>query len=307
MKYINKLIFLIVTTLSLANAQSPSFVDAPEVLGELPNDTINESSGIAYDHNSGLVFHINDSGDGPYIYTTKRDATEVIRWSYDDKDPKDVEDLAIGPCSAEGQERCLYVADMGDNRRKRSHIRITQIELSEFDESLKRGSYEVKPREIFKLEYPDNAHDAESLIVTEQAKIYILTKEWSETYKKVYPSKLFVFDPANPLAKKEELQYVTSVDFRAIIPNMPWWGQTPTAMDYSPTRKEVSILTYSSILVMSWEDLLAGGQRHQNVLHLIGPELPQQEAITYSPEGLIYSTEFVEDSGPANLYLWRYR
>lgn len=317
MKILNQKLSTLSVILILAlsfKLQAQSFTDAPEILGELDTDSINESSGLAYDADSGLLFHINDSGDGPYVYTTKRDGSEVTRFSYDDEDPKDVEDLAIGPCEAFSKERCLYVADIGDNRRKRDHVRITKIELSEFTQALAAKKKEdtlrhhkITAKDIYKLEYPDRAHDAESLLVTEEAKIYILTKEWSEPSKKIYPSKLFVFDPSNLLDRKEELQYVVSVEFSKIISDAPWWGQVPTAMDYSSERKEVSILTYSSLVIMKWDDFLAGGPRHEIRTHLMGPELPQQEAITYSPEGLIYSTEFVEEYGPANLYLWRYR
>lgn len=303
MKKLNQ--FILLSIFLIASAKAQVFADAPVVLGELPQDTINESSGLAYDDESRLLFHINDSGDGPYVYTSQRDGSNVTRWTYDDEDPKDVEELAIGPCAPDEVKKCLYVADIGDNRRKRSHVRITLIELEEFLLAQKNGRHEVEPRKVYKLEYPDRAHDAESLIVTEDGKIFILTKEWNQSSKEAFPSKLFSFDPkSTPL--REELQYVQSVDFSKIIPSVPWWGQVPTAMDYSSSRKEVSILTYSSIVIISWENLLKGGQAHQQHLHLIGPELPQQEAITYTPEGLIYSTEFVEEYGPANLYFWSY-
>lgn len=302
----NKLQYILLLNLFLFSvARAQVFTSAPQVLGELPRDQINESSGLAYDQERQILFHINDSGDGPFVYTTERDGTGVMRWSYGEDDPKDVEDLAIGPCAPSLLKKCLFIADMGDNRRKRSHIKITVIEIDEFFSVINKERRQVEPREVYKLEYPDRAHDAESLIVTEEGELFILTKEWSESLKKVYPSKLFSFNPATALSK-HELQYVISVDFSKMIPNVPWWGQVPTAMDYSSSRKEVSILTYSSIVVLSWENLLKGGEAHQQLHHLMGPELPQQEAITYTPEGLIYSTEFVEDYGPANLYFWAF-
>ena len=297
------LILSLLLSLSSFSALAQSFASAPEVLGELPKVSIPESSGIAYDQDSGRLFHINDSGDGPYVYTTNLDGSNVERWSYDDKDPTDVEDLAIGPCERRSSKRCLYVSDTGDNRRKRSHIRIIQIELSEFNQT---KNHHVQALDVFKLEYPDRAHDAESIAVDELGQIYILTKEWSENNERSYASKIFKFDPEEKL-KKEPLKFVVNADFTALIPSAPWWGQTPTSMDLNRENGQVAILTYSGIILLKWDDLLAGISESTPHLYLVGPDLPQQEAITFSAQGLIYSTEFVEKYGPANIYLWRYQ
>ncbi len=78
-------------------------------------------------------------------------------------------------------------------------------------------------------------------------------------------------------------------------------------MDLNRESAQVAILTYSGIILMNWKNLITGVDASTPHQYLEGPELPQQEAITYSPQGLIYSTEFVEDYGPAHLYLWKYQ
>jgi hypothetical protein len=145
----------------------------PVKIGELPKKIIPEASGIAYIKEIKKLIHTNDSGDGPFLYTTELDGSGLEKWSYGKLNPVDVEDLAIGPCGKRDSRSCLYIGDIGDNDEKRENIVVTLIDLEDFLDERK----ELTPLKILKLKYPDHAHNAESLAVDNDGTIFILTKE----------------------------------------------------------------------------------------------------------------------------------
>ena len=93
---------------------------------------INEASGLAVSARyPNRLYHINDSGDTGRFFVTNLTGTDAQSVRVLGFNPRDVEDLSIGPC---GQEvDCLFLADIGDNDRKRSWIEIVVVrELRDF-------------------------------------------------------------------------------------------------------------------------------------------------------------------------------
>lgn len=80
-------------------------VDAPRKF-RLP-DRVNEASGLVID-GERMIWH-NDSGDGPYLYTTDRRG-ELLQIDTLNARASDYEDLAMD------EEGLLYVGDFGNNR-----------------------------------------------------------------------------------------------------------------------------------------------------------------------------------------------
>lgn len=297
------------TTLTLLclslSAGAQSFTPAPTKVGELPLKLVPESSGMAYEAQSERLFHINDSGDGAFVYTTNLKGTDAKKWSYDAKKPKDVEDLAIGPCEVAALKQCLFVADMGDNSQKRPYITLILLELSDFSGAEKP----LKPYRMLKLEYPDRAHDAESLAVDPNGHIHILSKEWNEKTKQSYASILYHFSGNVKDLDESDVHPLTkgaTVDLRELLSELPWWAQVPTAMDVDFKNDLAFILTYTGIITIKWSEMLAGTNSQTAYTYVEGPELPQQEALVLAPGGLFYSTEYVKDYGPASLYFWSF-
>lgn len=300
---LNILLFILLCASTMARAQS--FEAAPTKVGELPLKLVPESSGMAYEAQGQRLFHINDSGDGAFVYTTNLRGEEAQKWAYDSKKPKDVEDLAIGPCEVASRSQCLFVADMGDNSQKRSFITLTLLELKDFSGTEKP----IEPYRVLKLEYPDRAHDAESLVVDPQGHIHILSKEWNEKTKQSFPSIFYHFDGnTKDLDDKEKHQLTkgATVDFRELLSELAWWAQVPTAMDVDFEKDLAFVLTYTGIIVIKWSEMIAGTDTRTAHTYVEGPELPQQEALVLAPGGLFYSTEYVKDYGPASLYFWSF-
>lgn len=134
------------------------------VLTTFHDDRIAESSGLAV--RGGVVFTVNDSGDGPYVYEVDPRTGRTTRMvTYDDEDPDDVEALAPGADGA------LWVGDIGDNRRWRDTIRVHRLVLG--------SSGGLVSDAAFDLVYPDGAHDAETLLVRPRSgRVLVVTKSW---------------------------------------------------------------------------------------------------------------------------------
>lgn len=303
-----KIILPLLSLLFLSCATAQTFKPSPVKLGELSLDLVPESSGLAYSEKLNTLFHINDSGDGAFVYTSAKDGSNLTKWSYKSSKPKDVEDLAIGPCYLKSEKLCLYVADIGDNSEKRSHIILTLLDLEDFDQS-KMGGKDLKPYRTLKLNYPDRAHNAESLVVDLEGNIFVLTKEWNEKTKETFASFIYQFSGNDKSLSADEtytFKKVSTVDLTKLLPNLPWWAQTPTALDVNFNEDLALVLTYAGIVTLKWSEMLVGVDASTKHSFLVGPELPQQEAITFIPEGFIYSTEYVEDYGTPDLYFWSF-
>src|SRR5262249_34786139 len=109
---------------------------------------------------------INDS-EGPILYSVDTDGHIVDRVMVAGARAYDWEDLSIGPCPA---GRCVFIADIGDNAAQRPEIVIYRIPEPA------RGSSTSAPAVAFHAKYPDGAHNAESLFVDAEGRMFIITK-----------------------------------------------------------------------------------------------------------------------------------
>ena len=148
---------------------------------------VTECSGLVSSQtNPGVLWLHNDSGHGAQLYAVKEevleDETRVVTllgvYTLQGAGSVDWEDMAWGPCSEMGWADCLYVGDIGDNGAARSQIQVYRVE--EPVVPLEGGPvYETLTGvERFDCQYPDGAHNAETLLVDPVAGIpYIVTKE----------------------------------------------------------------------------------------------------------------------------------
>jgi len=154
-KYVAAVGLLVATAIGFVAALSPfaseGDVDlSAEVAFTFQDEVIAESSGLVV--RGDLVYTINDSGDGPFVYAVDRRTGETVGvTTFDEEDPEDLE--AIAP----GRGRSLWVGDTGDNRRARGSVRVHRFVPP-------AGGGTVESDE-FDLAYPDGPHDAETLLV----------------------------------------------------------------------------------------------------------------------------------------------
>jgi hypothetical protein len=133
-----------------------------QLLGKLP-----EASGLTLSRRSpNLLWSMNDSDD-PTVIALSTTGEVKGRVRVTGAAVRDWEALAVGPCPAGS---CLYVGDIGDDGAKRMQVTVYRVPEPGADDAA------TAPAEAFVFAYPDKAHDAESLFVTGDQSLFIITK-----------------------------------------------------------------------------------------------------------------------------------
>jgi hypothetical protein len=145
----------------------------------LASRRISESSGVVPSALApGVYWTHNDSGDGPYLYATDPTGRNLGAVRLAGAGAHDWEDLTAASCLIV-PGRCLYVGDMGDNKRHRRSIVVYRLR----EPAPPRGPADtlrlVPLLDSIVLAYPDRAHDAEALAVTRAGELLIVTKDRS--------------------------------------------------------------------------------------------------------------------------------
>jgi hypothetical protein len=122
---------------------------------------ITESSGLAVDPEGSLYWTVNDSGDRGVAYGIGLDG-EVQGTLNFRAQPQDVEAVAV-------HEDRLYVADIGDNNRERDSIRVYFFKNP-------RANGLTVTYNAYDFRYPDGSHNAETLLVDDSGRLFIVTK-----------------------------------------------------------------------------------------------------------------------------------
>jgi hypothetical protein len=239
---------------------------------EVSHKDLSESSGLASSPaRRGVWFTHNDSGGDPELFSFTLDGDTVERHKVKGAQAVDWEDMAAGPCPAEAGGDCLYIGDIGDNRRRRDTVQVYAVSVP--------GA--GNPSEVvasWNLVYPDGEQNAETLLVDPRSgAVYIITK----------------VDSGNPgvyrLPEKPgrgTLQPVAQLSFNGDSPS----GRRTTGGDWHPDGSRIVVRTYSA----AWEwrvdyaDPEAHWQRAPRRIAL--PPEKQGEAIAYDPRGGLLTT-----------------
>jgi hypothetical protein len=137
----------------------------PRVIANVQIPGLNESSGLAASRRHPGVFWTHNDGGGPYLYAFDRAGKQRGRVRITGAKIYDWEDIAIGPGNH------IFIGDIGDNERRRKHIIVYRVEEPDPVDS------KSKPAQPIVMRYPDDAHDAEALLVhPKTGDIYIVTK-----------------------------------------------------------------------------------------------------------------------------------
>jgi hypothetical protein len=268
-----------------------------EKAGALDYLQIDEASGIAVSRKfHGRLYHVNDSGSGPYFYVSGPDGgnTRAVRIEGFNALGSDFEDASVGPCLS--GKACFFIADIGDNDEKREFVRVIVIE-----EIQNYGSSAV-PLKVLKLSYPDRPHNAEGMAVHPNGDIYIFTKEENLDRMESYPAKLFKIEKEkweNAGDGVLKLEYAGELDLPRLSGSGSSFGGVISSFDIAPDGKTFLLLTYEDAYEFDI-DLSVSGLKYSgelvrdmdySVIKLMS--LPQQESISYVGEGrgFIYDSE----------------
>jgi hypothetical protein len=275
----------------------------PAKIGALDSQKLKEASGVAVSRlYPGRLYHNQDSGDGPNFYVTDMTGANPQTVSVKSFTPRDVEDIALGPC-AKGS--CLFLADTGDNLEKRPGVQIAIV-----PEKAKYKAKE-KPLAIVTAVYPDRPHNVEAVAIHPDGDLYLITKSFDEANRRALVAQVFKLTAAQ-LANPKAVQTFTEVgriDFPYLLWDYGLPGQIVTGMDISDDGQRVLAITYQNAIEMAVDlsrPLKPSREWKPNVDYRVieTAKLPQAEAIAYTPlgDGFLYDSETVEDGAQSPLY-----
>ena len=226
-----------------------------------------EASGLAISRRvPGRLWAHNDSGEPVLVaLDTKGSVTGRLRVAGADVD--DWEAIVVGPCPAGS---CIYLADIGDNDADRERITLYRVtEPAAASES-------ATVSEVFHATYPDGRHDAESLLMSQDGRLHIVTKGEGG------PVAVYRFPRV--------LRAGTSVQLERI--GKPRESNTKddriTDAAISPDGVWTVLRTNDALFFHRTAELMAGNWRESARTELRSLGEPQGEAVAVGTDGTIY-------------------
>lgn len=143
---------------------------APTAVSTITSDEMDEVSGIVISRQYPDVAWVhNDSGDGPRVFAIRISTGALLSiLTLENAKARDWEDIAIAPCD---DTWCLFLADTGDNLKKREEVYIHRVrEPDPF-----AGNQLTRDFDTMTLSYPDGAYDVEAVFAYGN-NVYLLTK-----------------------------------------------------------------------------------------------------------------------------------
>jgi hypothetical protein len=239
MRTASRLGLLLVATVFLALV--PTVAGAEDTVAFTIKDArIRESSGLAVDPPGDIYWTVNDSGDRGVVYGIGLDGKVQGTLNFRDQ-PHDVEAVAV-------HKDRLYVADIGDNNGRRSFVRVYFFDYP-------RANGLTVTYHAYDFSYPDGPQDAETLLVNESGRLYIVTKGQKAA---IYEA------PAKPDREGvNELEQVGSAPSNV------------TDGTFLPGGERIALLTYSSVEVID-------ATSYEVMASAPIPDQPQAESLTLS-------------------------
>jgi hypothetical protein len=262
----------------------------PVAVGGLDIALLPEASGIAISARGERLYHVND-GTRPGFFVTARDGGAPRHVRVSGFAPRDVEDLALGPC---GDRTCLSIADVGDNAERRPSVQIAIVEERE------HFAAEVAPLRVVEARYPDGPHNAEAVAIHPSGDLVLVSKTAISLIPRG-PARVYRLRAAQLASGGvQTFEAVGTVPYAALTALGLPLRRVVTAMDFAPGGDRLVLLSYDSAVEVVG-DFAAGwpappawveGSTHRSFR--IAP-LRQAEAVAYDVDGrsILYSTESV--------------
>ena len=143
--------------------------------GNIASNLLVECSGIDTSTvRDDLLWAVNDSGDGPYLYAVGVDGRDHGRVRIAGAVNRDWEDIATFTWQGRAM---ILVADVGDNRERHGIYRLYVVEEPEFSGRALAPTSSVDVAWTIVFRYPDRSHDAEAVgLDSATGQVWNLTK-----------------------------------------------------------------------------------------------------------------------------------
>lgn len=249
----------------------------PRQTGSVPRE-LPELSGLAASARyPGVYWAHNDSGNDFELFAIDETGRVRARLTLTGAQPRDVEDVAVGPCSPGSASTCVFLADIGDNFELRDQVRLFRL-----PEPDALGDVSVRVEEL-PFKYPDEAHDAEALVADPRSgRLAVITK----TRRSL--GDVYALDGLAPGVVIQATKLGTLVAPGGV-------DRVTTAASLHPSGERMLVRTYSRV----WELRQPGSENLESLLRGLLVEVPgasqaQAEAVSYLPDGdgYLLGTEF---------------
>lgn len=249
----------------------------PRETGAVPAELPELSGLAASQRHPGVFWAHNDSGHGFVLFAIDETGGVRARFTLTGAEPRDVEDVTVGPCAPGDTRSCVFLADIGDNFERRDEVSLYRLPEPESvaDATL--------PVEVLTFTYPDGAHDAESLVMdTRSGRLAVITKSFASL------GTVYALDGVRPGASTQATRLGT-------LELPEGLDRATTAASLHPSGQRLLLRTYTRVWEVRQpdaarlEDLLKG-----QVVEVPGASQAQAEAITFLQDGNGYllGTEF---------------
>lgn len=251
--------------------------------GQIEENDVDEASGIAASRRSPDVLWVhNDSGDKARLHAMDTRGGDAGRLKLENADNDDWEDLAAFELDGVAY---LLVADTGDNEANRDVVTLYVVAEPDLDLDDK---VDREPDWRIRFRYPEGPRDAEAVAVDVPAERVLIVS------KRDLPARLYTVplrDPGERILEAELIGKFDTLppprrDELEFAPMSRDWHWQPVAMDISPARDELLLMTYSAIYLYTrepaepWEDAIG-----RLPLRFGLPGLRNAEAASFSADG----------------------
>ncbi|KQS69849.1 hypothetical protein ASG41_21215 [Modestobacter sp. Leaf380] len=220
-----------------------------------------EISGLATSGDTTLA--MNDGGDAVTVYVLDAACTVVAERTAA-VDPYDPEDMAL---AADGT---VWIADTGDNRATRETVALIALRPD--------GAAEV-----FRLSYPDGAHDSEALLLAPDGTPYLVTKEVLGSSGVYRPATALDAGTTVALERVGDLTLELTGTSGGPVGRAGQLMVTGGAV--SADGAAVAVRTYTDVLVWPLAGSDVAGALATPPARVALPDSPQGEAVTFAADG----------------------
>ncbi len=236
------------------------------------SEGLRETSGIAESRrHPGLYWSHNDSGRDPDLFAVGSDGRDLGHMRVAGATNTDWEDIASGPCP-DGGPACLYLADTGNNGKKRKHVSLWVFPEPE------PGALATARAVEYRVRFPGQPTDIEALAVLPDGRIYLVSKGNND------PVKLFHWPTPLRAGVEPVLEEVRQLEAQ---PGQV--GDRVTGASATPDGKWVAVRSYAALALYHTADLLGSG-RPVVQFDLDPIAEPQGEAVSLSNDGNVVLT-----------------
>ncbi len=217
--------------------------------GSIANARLDELSGLAVSRRrDDLLWALNDSGDGPFLYALGADGSDrgvvTVRGAFN----RDWEDLAAFELDGAPY---LLIADVGDNFSWRPAVTLYIVPEPELRGARFGAGAEVTPKWVLRVRFPDGPADCEAVGVDAPARRILLLQ------KRVVPPVLFAVELQPRHDDPQSIEHLIVARRLGAVPGIPQPTRAeiahhrrskslsrPTAMDVSPDARRAIVFTY---------------------------------------------------------------